>query len=208
MADNVTSDYALARWAYSELLSPTQRENYEQLGGLPSTIWDWKTLGVPFDDLELQQRALLRAAWQNVRGNGTIFGAAVDGVANFQLAHWSTDELADAYVIPMFADEATLDAKKPLTFQRWLETSPKRPLHPHHAWHAEDAPSTPHRHNQDPALAGRVHLVTALGPMDRPSLMYCSAAYMLLDGYHRAAQFWKRGEPSTTLAVYVPSQIE
>jgi hypothetical protein len=50
--------------------------------------------------------------------------------------------------------------------------------------------------------------VTALGPMDRPSLMYSSAAYMLLDGYHRAAQFWKRGEPSTTLAVYVPSQIE
>jgi hypothetical protein len=115
----VTADYVLARWGYSELLSPTQGKNYVDHGGLPSAIWDKKRAGVAFDDLERQEHALLRSAWDNVRGNGTIFGAAVQGVANFQLAHWSKDELAGAYVIPMFANEATLDANKPLTFQQW-----------------------------------------------------------------------------------------
>jgi hypothetical protein len=201
----VTADYALARWVYSELLSPTQRKNYEQHGGLSSTIWDKKTLAVPFDDLEPQERLLLRSAWGNVRGNGTIFGAAVHGVGNFRLVHWSKDELADAYVIPMIADEATLDANKPLTFQRWLETEPKRPLHPYHAWNAGEDQEGSSQQNQDPALSARMHLVTVLGPPNQSSYTYGSAAYMLLDGYHRAVWFYKRGNSKDKLAIYVPS---
>ena len=144
----------------------------------------------------------LAQAWRNVRGNGTIFGLAVEGIDKFQVVHWCKDELADAYVIPMFAHEATLEAFRPVTFKQWVETKPKVPLHPNHAWDAGEASSTRHRHNQDPALATRIQLFTmqpsekAIGVID---------AYILLDGYHRAVWFWKRETSTERLSVYVPA---
>jgi hypothetical protein len=35
-------------------------------------------------------------------------------------------------------------------------------------------------------------------------ISYGVDAFILLDGYHRAVGFWKRGEPTDKLAVYVP----
>jgi hypothetical protein len=191
-------------WDIRKLLSSTQRENYKRGGGLPMALWKEKVqLGVPFEDLELQDYVVLAQAWRNVRGNGTIFGLAVEGIDKFQVVHWCKDELADAYVIPMFAQEATLEAFRPVTFKQWVETKPKVPLHPNHAWDAGEASSTRHRHNQDPALATRIQLFTMVQPSEKA--IGVIDAYILLDGYHRAVWFWKRETSTERLSVYVPA---
>ena len=189
----VSAEYILARWAYSELLSPTQGERYNQYGELPEALKNKKVLGLPFDELDAQEQGLLAQAWRNVRG-AEIFARALANIHAFHLAHWSKDQLAAAYVIPMFAHEATLDPRKPVTFEQWLETDSKVPLHPHHAREAGKTLGDADPH-EDPATASWASRILQQAPAD---------AYMLLDGYHRAVWFWKRGKATATLAVYVP----
>jgi hypothetical protein len=200
----VTADYALARWAYSELLSAAQKLGYERNGGLPATIWDKKNNGVSFQDLDLRDHGPLAEAWHRVRGNGLIFGDMIAGIANFDVAQWSKDQLAVSYVIPMFAKQATLDGFKPVTFQQWLEAQPLVPLNdPHHAWLPDPDPTSPYQASSDPTLATRINLVTVLEPSKKP--YYGIEAYMLLDGYHRAVRFYERGDATDKLTVYVPA---
>src|SRR5262245_7492163 len=161
----IPTEYVRARWAYSELLSPTQGESYHQQG-IPGALKSKKVSGLPFDELEAQEQELLAQAWCKVRG-AEVFVQALANISAFHLTYWSKEQLAAAYVIPMFAHEATLDPWKPVTFEQWLETESKVSLHPHHAREATDA-------------------------------------YMLLDGYHRAARFWKEAKSAATLAVYIP----
>jgi hypothetical protein len=189
----IPAEYVRARWAYSELLSPTQGESYHQHGGVPEALKNKKVLGLPFDELEAQEQGLLAQAWCNVRG-AEIFVRALANISAFHLTHWSKEQLAAAYVIPMFAHEATLDPWKPVTFEQWLETESKVSLHPHHAREASKSSGDPDPH-QDPATASWASRILKQAPAD---------AYMLLDGYRRAARFWKEAKSAATLAVYIP----
>jgi hypothetical protein len=193
MKKAVSAEYVCARWAYSELLSPTQGERYHQYGGVPKALKNKKVLGLPFDQLEAQEQGLLAQAWRNVRG-AEIFVRALANISAFHLTHWSREQLAAAYVIPMFAYEATLDPCKPVTFEQWLETEPKVSLHPHHARESSKGLRDPDPY-KDPATASWASRVLQQAPAD---------AYVLLDGYHRAACVWKEGKSTATLAVFVP----
>jgi hypothetical protein len=174
----VSAENVRARWAYSELLSDRPYDD-PSLQELKKKALE----RVPFEDLSAEERGLLAQAWYPVRGVPTfIHGFA--GITTFQLADWSKEQLATSYAIPYFAHEIGA-YETPVTFKQWIEAEPIRPVEPGHARYAASgsAPST----QGEPLIVGRL-----------------SRLPTLLDGYHRAVRFWKRGEPNATLAVYVP----
>jgi hypothetical protein len=67
MMDAVSLEYVLARWAYSELLSPGQRSNYARVR-LSDQLVSKARAGAPFDELGHADRELLLQAWCDVRG--------------------------------------------------------------------------------------------------------------------------------------------
>jgi hypothetical protein len=73
-----------------------------------------------------------------------------------------------------------------MTFKQWIETEPLGSIEPGHARHAASgaAPLT----GVEPVTVGRL-----------------SGLLTLIDGYHRAVRFWKRGAVTDKLSVYVPA---
>jgi hypothetical protein len=187
-------DYVCAEWTYSELQSPTQGDRYRHL--ISSEILLKSRNGLPFDQLEINERAQLASAWNKVRGL-EIFGQALNGFTNFRLTEWTRDELARSYVIPMFAGEVG-NSLAPFTFRHWIETDSLVDLHTHHA---RDANAAQYRPDHEPALAALVAISTMLGVS---GVAYWMKAFMLLDGYHRAVSLWRRNDPSDRLRIYVP----
>ena len=175
----VPAAYVRARWAYSELLSgrPFRGTGVQELKS--------KALEhVPFDDLSGDERDQLEQAWYRVRGVPT-FTNAFAGIATFELVHWSKEQLAAVHVIKFFAQEVG-NHSVPMTFKQWIETEPSGSIEPGHARHAASgaAPLT----KVEPVTVGRL-----------------SGRLTLIDGYHRAVRFWKRGAVTDKLSVYVPA---
>jgi hypothetical protein len=90
MMDAVSLEYVLARWAYSELLSPGQRSNYAR-ARLSDQLVSKARAGAPFDELGQADRDLLLQAWCDVRG---VFACYLAGIARFRPVNWSRDDLA------------------------------------------------------------------------------------------------------------------
>ena len=178
-AATVPAAYVRARWAYSELLSGRP---YRGIG-----VQDLKrkALGhVPFDDLRGEERDQLEQAWYRVRGVPTFINAFA-GIATFELVHWSKEQLGAVHVIKYFAQEVG-NHSVPMSFKQWIETEPPGSIEPGHARHAASGagPST----GVEPVTVGQL-----------------SGLLTLIDGYHRAVRFWKKGRrKSDRLAVYVP----
>jgi hypothetical protein len=77
MVDEVTAEYVLAQWAYSELNSPEQGDKYAGVDELRGK----QARNVPFARLSERERALLLSKWQEVRGfAGSIFAVALAGI--------------------------------------------------------------------------------------------------------------------------------
>ncbi len=175
----VPAAYVRARWAYSELLSgrPFRGTGVRELKS--------KALEhVPFDDLSGDERDQLEQAWYRVRGVPT-FTNAFAGIATFELVHWSKEQLEAVHVIKFLAQEVG-NHSVPMTFKQWIETEPSGSIEPGHARHAASgaAPLT----KVEPVTVGRL-----------------SGRLTLIDGYHRAVRFWKRGAVTDKLSVYVPA---
>jgi hypothetical protein len=173
----VSAEHVRSRWAYSEL--PSDRPYVD-----PSVQELKKKAleGVPFEDLNADEHGLLAQAWYRVRGAPTfIHGFA--GITTFELVDWTKEQLATSYVIPYFAHE--VGAQELVTFKQWIEAEPIRSLEPGHARYATSG--APRSTQVEPLIVGRL-----------------AGLLTLLDGYHRAVRFWKRGEATDTLAVYVP----
>ena len=185
MADVVSSDYVRARWAYSELLSVGHGHLY--LGeGVPE-LREKVRQKVPFGELGKAEHYLLVDQFDRVRGR--YLNRYLIGIASFQLVRWTRDNLAAVHVIPYFVrDVSSLEYLK-VTFKQWIEAEPVRPLHQDHARYAAYGAAPPTQ--DDPLAVGKYS--------DLPAL---------LDGYHRAVQFWSRNDPDATLPVYVPFEAK
>jgi len=53
-------------------------------------------------------------------------------------------------------------------------------------------------------IVARVNLLLGLSTSTKITVLSSLERFMLLDGHHRAAQFWKTADADFTLAVYVP----
>jgi hypothetical protein len=181
MADDpIPCEYVCARWAYSELLSAHPYHGSE-LKPLREKLAD----GVPFNELDAAERALLLRKWREVRGV-PAFTKRLQGVAAFQLNAWTKEQLGAAYVLTSFAQQVS---RNPLvdrvTFRQWIETEPANRPPQGHARYAAEGPA--------PATVDPTATVGRWG-----------GRTYLLDGYCRAVRFWKTRPSDALFKVYVP----
>jgi hypothetical protein len=185
MAKHMTSDaisleYVCARWAYSELLSAQP-----YYGSELSPLREKLAQGVPFDELDSVERALLLCKWRQVRGDPAVV-RRLRGVAAFRRSAWTKEQLGAAYVMTYFAQQVS---QNPLidrvTFKRWIDAEPIGLPPPGHARYAAEGPAPP--------IIDRAGIVGRWG--DR---------IYLLDGYRRAVRFWKTQPSDATFEVCVP----
>jgi hypothetical protein len=184
MSDLVSLDYVLARWAYSEL--PSSR--YDRLSA--PQLKKKALERVRFDDLNDKEHSSLVQAWRRVRGAPDVI-QGLTGISTFQLAHWSTEQLSTAYVIPYLVRDIASDSLTHIirvSFKLWIQAEPVRPFNQGHARYAAFGTAPPSMED-NPLTVGR-------NPEGLP---------MLLDGYHRAVRFWNANDPAATLAVYTPT---
>ena len=73
-----------------------------------------------------------------------------------------------------------------MTFKQWIEAEPRKPPGMGHARYAADRRGCPFTQDH-PVTVGRLQ-----------------GFLVLLDGYHRAVQFWSSNDAAARLAVYVP----
>lgn len=204
MLDEVTTDRVLAQWAYSELNSLEQGSKYIDVDELRAKA----SRNVPFAELSERNCALLLRKWYEVRGfSGSIFTAALDGIEKFRVEHWTKAQLGSAYILPHFFQWLGPQyAFGETTFKDWIEAAPSGELSEHHPLRTT-AGEEPSLTDQPPVTVARVHFLIVLGVGKTPPLSG-PHRFMLLDGYHRAARFWRRTVGTTSkLAMHVPVTI-
>jgi hypothetical protein len=179
MPISVSAECVRARWAYSELLSPSFGYFYRDVARLKGKAIQ----RVPFEELTAEDIAALACRFDNVRGQ--YFNAYFVGVRQFELTRWSKDQLAAVYVIPYFTKESEFGIA--MTFKQWTEASPGRTLEM----------SDPRRELSNPVVFKQEHPIT----VGRDE----AGKNFLLDGYHRACRFWGIPRTTRTLAAFVPS---
>jgi hypothetical protein len=183
MAGLVSPNYVRARWAYSELLSLIQGDEYQGSG--IAELRQKAREKVPFDDLEHGERRLLVEQLGVVRAPAL---QALDGINWFKQERLTKGQLDALYVLPHFAHEVCGDENALVTFRQWIKAEPLRPLNQWHARYASYCVSV-ETGEWEPLTVGRYR--------DHPQLI-------LVDGYHRAVRFWSTDEPDATIAVYLP----
>jgi hypothetical protein len=184
----IPADDVYAQWAYSELNSLEQGALYVGVDDLRTKAAD----NVPFTELSPQERAFLLRQWREVRAfDGSIFAAELANVKTFQLEYWTKAQLGSAYILQHFLQWLAPDHKfLETTLKDWIEAEPSDVLSAHHPLRT---PSTGVSFTQEaPVTAARLPQL-----VDR---------FLLLDGYHRAAHFWKMAGPASEIAVFVPVQ--
>ena len=157
MADcAISREYVCARWAYSELLS-THPYHGSELKPLREKL----ARGVPFDELEMVERALLLRKWREVRGV-PAYTKRLQGIAAFQLTAWTREHLGAVYVMTSFAQQVS---RNPLvervTFRLWIETEPfNRPPQGNARYAADGTDPRNNRPSGNGGPMGRPHLLT------------------------------------------------
>jgi hypothetical protein len=189
----IDADLIRERWAYSELLSDTQGNNYQRVGpqGIAALI-DKARQRFLFDQLDQAERTLLRQAWEAVRGGPcSIFNLYFADDTQFQLVPLTRRDLARLLVIPYFVQDVDFPQRfaRKLTFEHWIAGPVTSPA-PSHARNAASGP-VPASMNDDPITVGR-----------RPP----DGELILIDGYHRAVRFWT-GNDQGTLSAYVSADV-
>jgi hypothetical protein len=164
---------ALAEWAYSEIVEGVSSRDYEPL--VPDELRRKRRLALPFSRLSQSDRyCLARACWK-VR---PLILIHLIGITRFELANINKAELANILVPPTAAIELRGNYA---TFELYMaipsdDQKDARNILPSQNWSPPDAPLTLGYHFQ--------HRV-------------------LIDGFHRAAAFW-RSSTGGGLKAYVP----
>src|SRR5262245_59537149 len=120
MPDEVTADYMRARWAYSELTSPSFSHFYAGPG--VAELKEKARQKVPFGILTVDEANLLALQFNRVRGG--YFNPYLAGVPTFKLVQWTKEELGAVAVIPYFLPELGLVPTLGMTFKDWIEATP------------------------------------------------------------------------------------
>jgi hypothetical protein len=199
----IPRDYVLARWGYSELNSREQGEHYARRGDL-ERLRNSQALGVPFDELDQEERTLLLKGWCDVRGGASIFGTALAGVSAFQLTYWTKEDLGSAYIIGHFYQWLPPASRsRAVTFKEWVETEPYGVLSEHHPLREPEGFTFT---QDEPVTIARIQVLLGVIEFREFKPLNGFQGFMLLDGYHRAVQVWRTKDPSAKLAVYVPHE--
>jgi hypothetical protein len=114
--DAIPLRYVCARWAYSELLS-----DQPYFGSELNSLREKLARGVPFEQLDSVEHALLVRKWHEVRGDPAVL-RRLRGVTTFQRSTWTKEQLGAAYVMTYFAQQVSPNPLvERVTFKRWIE---------------------------------------------------------------------------------------
>jgi len=165
-----------ARWGYSEILEGTQSQNYGN-GDDINALRTKRGQGIDFIELTVKERYTLAFRCACVRPN--LFAYFV-GIETFEVVQLSRFRLGHLVVPPnVWRDSNGVF----YPFSHYITTQTEevgdaRLLGP---------PPRGYISFSDPVLVG-----------------YSYGHSILIDGYHRAALFWKYGAHDCTLAAYIP----
>jgi hypothetical protein len=171
-AGGVPLSDVLARWAYSEVNDGHASYAYDNKRGVLE-LRAKRTNGVSFDELSAAECGTLADHCRAVRKNLLV---DLGEIERFDIAEVSRDALADFLVPRIVSDLPAI-----VRFADYMTTTSDHP---------RDARNVKLRHptyepHTDPVTVGRRH-----------------ERAILLDGYHRAALFWKFGPADGTLLAY------
>lgn len=171
----------LARWGYSEIVDSNTERHYDNgrdIAGLRAK----RQSGVPFEDLSPEERYNLafQSGW--VRNALVVYTI---GAELFDVVDIDHSILAKFVVPPNVWHPASQGQFVP--FEHFMTTTSPNPRDSRNAtlrasYYQQQPP--------DPLTIGRLY--------DQP---------ILLDGYHRAAAFWKFGPADGTIKTYVPQAL-
>ena len=165
-----------ARWVYSEILEGTLAKFYD--GGLNTdALRERRKAGLPFDDLTADERYTL--AFQGAHVRQTLFVFFI-GIEHFDLLQLTQEQLGKLIVPP----DVWLDSQGQFyLFSHYITTTTDEPVDARSVQQPADGYKAP----TDPLTLGKI--------FNNP---------VLLDGYHRAALFWKYGPADGIIPAYMP----
>jgi hypothetical protein len=168
-----------ARWAYSEIVDGTLAHIYDSLPWIKE-LRAIRTAGRKFAALSEEERYALAFQCVAARPMLMVYMAGVD---EFRQAELGREELATVLVPPIVSPELT----GLVSFERYITSVP--PLSLKDARNVQADPAS-YRGSSEPLTLGRF-----------------GENHVLLDGYHRAASFWKSAPQNATVHAFVPSGI-
>ncbi len=166
-----------ARWAYSEITDGVLAHKYDQKPRIDE-LRAQRTAGRAFAELSAADRYALALLCALARINLMMFSA---GVEKFRVADLTRKELGCLLVPPMISPEL----QEFVPFEDFMASLP--PTSPRDA---RNIAANPVRYQpaREPLTVGRY-------------FEHC----VLLDGYRRAASFWRSAPAKTTLKAFIPA---
>lgn len=169
----------LGQWGYSEITSPNTRHHYDNCPGI-DVLRARRQGGVAYEDLSPDERYHIALQSGSIRNALLVFTIGAD---LFDLIELDRPTIAKLIVPPNVWHPDSNGQFVP--FEHFMTTS---------AVSANDSRNVTlqgsYSYPEDPLTAGRLY--------DHP---------VLLDGYHRAALFWKFGPQDGKLKAYVPQAL-
>jgi hypothetical protein len=165
-----------ARWGYSEICDVGPSHFYDTVDGVEA-LRAKRRAGVAFDQLVGAERQTLASACASIRRNLLV---CFEGIERFDLVPLRRNRLGCLLVPP----NVWRDSKgRSYPFSHYVMTETDK----HGDARRLELPPNGYRMPPDPITVGRF-----------------SNHLFLIDGYHRAALFWKYGPPNGTLLAYMP----
>jgi hypothetical protein len=168
-----------ARWAYSEIIDAALSHCYDQSAPGIAALSTKRADGVPFDQLSKEERAILAA--QNQRVRGTLLRSYLVGINLFDIVEIDKEGLA-TIIIPRIVWEGYF-----VPFAQYIKTQKEN---------LDDARNVSLKEEYkapiDPVIFGWHEGYPAV----------------LIDGLHRAARLWKYGPADGKLLAYTPHRFD
>jgi hypothetical protein len=168
---------AQAQWAYGEITDGTLAHIYDNTPNVDALRARYPS-GVPFNQLTADEHYNLAFLCMMCRTNLMIFAT---GVIEFVEVALNKTQVATFLVPQMVSDHAGM-----ISFADFLSTTAVSPKDARNVL----APQQGHRAQPAPLTVG--HFFNSL---------------VLLDGYHRAASFWKFAPADAMIQAYIPAQF-
>ncbi|MGY4478313.1 hypothetical protein [Bradyrhizobium sp. USDA 3364] len=166
-----------ARWGYSELTGSPAARHYSDLGHLVAKRLD----GTSFEQLSDAEQYELAFGTACAR---PVLLAFLTGVTSFDLVKVGRTRLGSMFVPPNVWDPES--EGRFVSFAEYMGTTSAKPDDPRNVVPR----GTNYESPADPITFGRSFSFP-----------------ILIDGFHRAAGFWKYGPPNGTLPAYFPSGL-
>jgi hypothetical protein len=170
----------LARWAYSEIIGSNSEHSYDTGRDIVS-LRAKRRSGIPLEDLSPDERYNLAFLCGCGRPNLILFTIGAD---LFDMIPLDRDAVAALFVPPNVWHPESNGQVVP--FEHYITTHSARPNDARYISPTEK----PYSSSADPLTICRLY--------EKP---------LLLDGYHRAARFWRTNPPSGRIAAYVPRAL-